>query len=430
MLKSISVLFTIIVTSLYFFPFDATFLPGMNTKMLVAAFGLVVFGVNLAQARNASGNRDFMTLSFFGGLVSLIGFISVVINATPDYTYASYIVSMWVWLGGAYAVTRLIKGVHGYLSVRLVCHYLIAVCVMQCVIAIAMSQYPPLKATVDSLLGSGGFMGKVEGRLYGLGASLDVAGMRFAAVLTIIAYLCTDSSRELSPKTIVYYILSFLVITLIGNMIGRSATIGMVFALGYWLLVSLILKDEGKQKNIRTMWTYLIGLLIVCLPVVVFLYHTNPGIHKNIRFAFEGFFSLWERGRWEVHSNEILKYMFIFPDNAKTWIIGDGYFDNPAFTDPYYTGPQWFGFYQDTDVGYLRFIFYFGVTGLCSFILYMGKVAHVCIRRFENYRWLFLMLITINYLVWFKVSSDLFLVFALFLCVSKEEETCTAHAVE
>lgn len=50
--------------------------------------------------------------------------------------------------------------------------------------------------------------------------------------------------------------------------------------------------------------------------------------------------------------------MYVFPDNLKTWIIGDGYFNGPEDSDPYYTGEIWdIGYYKGTDVGYLRFIF-------------------------------------------------------------------------
>ena len=61
-------------------------------------------------------------------------------------------------------------------------------------------------------------------------------------------------------------------------------------------------------------------------------------VRKNFRFGFEGFVSLIEKGRWEVDSNETLKSMFVWPDNPKTWTIGDGYFSNPVNTDFYYTG--------------------------------------------------------------------------------------------
>ena len=114
--------------------------------------------------------------------------------------------------------------------------------------------------------------------------------------------------------------------------------------------------------------------------------------------------------------------MYVFPDNLKTWIIGDGYFNGTESVDPYYIGEKWkIGFYQGTDVGYLRFIFYFGVTGLGAFSLFMYKVARVCMNRFVSYRSLFGVILLLNFAVWFKVSTDIFLVFALFLCMSEEE---------
>ena len=36
---------------------------------------------------------------------------------------------------------------------------------------------------------------------------------------------------------------------------------------------------------------------------------------------------------------------------------------------------------------------------------------------------LFALVLMMNYIVWFKVSSDLFLFFALFLCLPAEEES-------
>ena len=121
-----------------------------------------------------------------------------------------------------------------------------------------------------------------------------------------------------------------------------------------------------------------------------------------------------------MSSNNILKYMYVFPDNFKTWSIGDGYFDNPYYNDVYYFGPKWGGFYMATDVGYLRFIFYFGVIGLALFIAFFCKSTHICIRRFKEYKIFFLMLVAVNFIVWFKVSTDIFLVFALFLCLNAD----------
>ena len=60
--------------------------------------------------------------------------------------------------------------------------------------------------------------------------------------------------------------------------------------------------------------------------------------------------------------------------------------------------------------------------GLILFILYFYKVVAICMSRFSEYRLLFAALLLLNYIVWFKVASDLFVLFALFLCVPGEEE--------
>ncbi len=422
MLKYIGALLTICVTSFYFFPFQFTFLPYFNTKMILAAIGLIVLGFRLAKFGRAQINKNLFILSLWAILVSLIGFVSVAINNTHDYTYAAYIVSMWVWLGGAYSVVNLMKKVHGEVSARLVCNYLIVVCVAQCVIAFLMGQYPILKNFVDSFLASEGFMGKVEGRLYGIGASLDVAGMRFGAVLIMIAFMVTDKSSRLSKQTMILYLLAFFLITVIGNMIGRTTIVGTIMALIYWTILAFIYKGDILGYNCRLLWKYLVICLCILIPVIVFAYNQNVAIRENLRFAFEGFFSMVEKGYWETNSTNILQKMFVFPYKAKTWIIGDGYFDNPILRDPYYIGKQWLGFYQDTDAGYCRFLFYFGICGLTAFCLYMFNVAKVCINYLKPYKLLFVLILIMNYVVWIKVASDLFLVFALFLCLTEEDD--------
>ena len=155
---------------------------------------------------------------------------------------------------------------------------------------------------------------------------------------------------------------------------------------------------------------------MVTIPFVVYLYNTDAAVHDNLRFGFEGFFNWYETGKWETNSNNILKDMVVWPDNTKTWLIGDGYMDNPM-TDPYYIGPKYRGFYMGTDIGYCRFIFYFGLLGLLTFSAYFIYVTKLCIQQSPNYRVLFLLLLILNFIEWVKVSTDIFVVFAPFLCL-------------
>lgn len=435
MYKYLVHIISVILTSFYFFPIETVFLPGMNTKMALAGIGLLILGKRLAQRRDAGINKNFFVLSLLALGISLISLLTMTINNTPDASFLTYFVSMWVWMGGAYTVVRWLDTAYGYVNVRLVCNQLIAVCVIQCLIAWTKDVYPPLQAWVDSFVGGEAFMGNTkEARLSGIGAALDVAGLRFSAVVVMIGYILSKA-EELSHKQVVTYLISFLIIAIIGNMMSRTTTVGVGLALVYWIYSTNLLSLKQNIKN-QKLWFWLGGILCVIIPVFIYLYFANDTFYKNIRFGFEGFFSLWETGEWQTSSNDILlEHMVVFPDNWVTWLIGDGYAANPmdktlSFFDPYYTGPIYHGYYKGTDIGYLRYIFYFGLVGTFVFAFFMWKSAWACIHRFKNYKMMFLMILLVNYIGWFKVSTDIFLVFAIFLVLSKKDDVQTDNILE
>ena len=99
--------------------------------------------------------------------------------------------------------------------------------------------------------------------------------------------------------------------------------------------------------------------------------------------------------------------MYVFPDNMKTWLIGDGYFSAPRDVDPYFVGKLVGGYYMGTDVGYLRFIFYFGIIGLLaiSSVIIKAGTMMMKVHPYDNTVFVFLMLV--NFICWFKVATDL-----------------------
>lgn len=414
-----------ILTSLYFFPFEFTFLPGVNTKMMMAAVGLVFLIIQLAkQEKKAEVGHDILMLSLFAAGVSIIGWVSITMNNTPDTAYANYLISMWVWLGGAYMLASTIRQLHGHLSVVLLVNYLIAVCVLQCVLALVIDSLPAVKAVVDTYIEQGQeFLNqKNVRRLYGIGASLDVAGSRFAAVLIMIAFVTATIEKTLLQRYLPLYLVCFFVIAIVGNMIARTTTVGLGLAVVCWLVTANISQVKEDVLSHRRLWGWLTLILVIVIGVSVFLYNTNPDVAKKMRFAFEGFFSLVEQGKWEVSSNDKLKTMYVFPDNLKTWIIGDGYFSNPRDVDPLFTGKETGGYYMGTDVGYLRFIFYFGIAGLIAMMTFVSKAGAYCIKNLTKYKLMFVLLLLANFIIWFKVSTDIFLVFALFLMIQEDEQ--------
>lgn len=419
-MKALGIPFGLIFTSFFYFPFYFTFFPEANTKMIVALMGLIWLLIRMGNSGDRMISKDFFMISLYALGVSFASYLSMTLNNSMDGAYLSYLVTMWVWLGAAYFVVNFIKVVHGKVTVELICFYMIAVGALQCLLAISMDMYAPLKNFVDSFLAGEGFMGKMKGRLYGIGCAVDVAGGRFAVLLVMIAFLLpTMFYKKNAYQYVIPLLVAFGIIAVIGNMIGRTTTVGMLLAIAYWAYVLLMNKVVmGKERNLMISW--IVGGIFVVMIISVSLYNVSDFWQKYFRFGFEGFFSLVEQGTWHVQSNELLKQGLIFPDNVRTWIIGDGYMGAMA-NDPYYQGDLFYGFYMGTDAGYSRFLFYFGLIGLGAFIAFMCKVCRVCIGYSLRYRYMFLTMLLLNLMIWVKVSTDIFLAFAPFLCIGGRE---------
>ena len=204
MWKLIKILLAGIAISCYFFPFEFTFLPGVNTKMAMAGVGLLLYVIDLAKGRAPQINKDGFIIAVIAVLVSLCGLLSVIVNNTNDYTYATYFVSMFVWLGGAYTAVKIVRWLHGYVSVELICNYLIGICVGQCLLALAIDSMPAFKAIVDRCVVGFDFVDTNRltkaNRMYGIGAGLDVAGTRFATILVMISILLQRLSQSRYKK--------------------------------------------------------------------------------------------------------------------------------------------------------------------------------------------------------------------------------------
>ena len=195
--------------------------------------------------------------------------------------------------------------------------------------------------------------------------------------------------------------------------------VGLGIGLGYLVLQQFQgifqQRNQGGDKKVLGMWGVALGVLI---PIAVFYYNTSEQFHELMRFGFEGFFSLAETGEWMVASNETLESMIVFPEDLETWIVGDGYFANQRNDINYLGDATEGGFYMGTDIGYLRFIFYFGLIGLFAMSMVIIYAASLCAESYPEYRAIFWLVCLANFVVWLKVSTDLFLFFCPFICAS------------
>ncbi len=414
MIRILQILFAGIITDFALFPATFTFFPVVNTKMVLAIFGFFLYLYDRNRFNQSEFPQGFVTAFIWAVVVSFIGFFSTIINDAGDYTYATYVVSMLVWCASSYVAVRVIMVTEGECNVRVVANYIIGVCVAQCILAMAIKYVPWVGGIVDSL--STDYYARDHGRLYGFSCSLDVAGTRFASCLVMLSVLIVSELKTGITRAAIFYFIAMVVIVVIGNMIARTTIIGVIFLIAYWIYVS-VRKKENSGFRVELLWRSLIIVSIIAVGITVYQYNTDKNVQEDIRFAFEGFFSLVEKGEWQTTSNDRLATMVVFPETLKTWIIGDGYFNNPLDENPYFIGKGIGSYYMNTDIGYLRFIFYFGLIGTAAFCIYFWQVAKVCATRFVNYKAMFYMLLLLCYAIWFKVSTDIFVVFSFFLMI-------------
>lgn len=415
MLKWLKILLVGFLVSCFYFPVKYSFIPIANTKNLMAAVGLILVLVVLIKKQEFSFPRDLFVILIFAAAMSLISMLAITYNQTPDTTYVTYIRSAIIWLSGAFAVCYIIWLAHKRVDVPLVVNYLAGVCVFQCIMAIWIDFSPAVRLFVDAHVQQGQDLLQDIGRLYGIGASLDVGGSRFAAVLCAISFMLVQKPEDRGNAPQFLLVLAFVIITVLGNMVARTTLVGVGIGLFYLVLLeirntTLRKYDDGYRSSLPA-WLL---TLAIAIPVGMFFYNSNAQFHDLMRFGFEGFFNLIEEGEWGTDSTGKLESMIVWPDNLETWIIGDGYFENQRNDANYIGNATTRGYYMGTDIGYLRFIFYCGIFGLIAISAVMIEAGVIAAKAFPKYAHLFTMGVLCNFVIWMKVSTDLFPFLSLF----------------
>ncbi len=414
--KLLKIIICLVIVSFFFYPTPYSFTYGYNTKQLIAVLGIFLYLADLYRQNKFAISNEFLGLIVYSLLISLMAIFSASFHNTQERAYTNYIISMLVWISAAYVVIKTIKFTHGTVSITLVAAYIIAVSCFHGLVAMIADNYPPLDNFILRIVPGIDWV-KSEGRLYGLSgmATLDSGGIRFGVASVLCAHNIKTIIAKNKTVTVPLYILAFLILSVTGNMIARTTIVGTALGLAY-LLISLSPFKKSLSSSVLKTWIWLIMEILAVVILVVGLYNSDEKFRRRTRFGFEGFFSLVEEGHWRTGSNDVLESMYVFPDNPETWLIGDGYFVIPG-SDPNYMGESTEGYYKGTDVGYLRFIFFFGLIGLAIFSLYIIYAGRVCIRMLPGNTLLFLILTAMNFIVWLKVATDCFFVLCLFICL-------------
>lgn len=394
-----------VIVSFYFFPIGFTFTPpAFNTKIGLAVIGALVFLYDSIRSRSVVFSKEVFFAAIIAAIFSLSCYFSAYVNNTGDMSYATYFVSFFVWLGGAYGTIFFLRMKYDKVDIYLLSKYLLWVAFAQCVSAVLIDEVPAFSAFVDSFMEIGQQSLREINRKYGLGSALDAGGVRFAIILVVSAYgLCQEVFAKETFWKSAMFILAYFFVILEGNIISRTTTVGAALGLGY-IFLYLFKLNRGilSMDRVRSFTAFII-VLTIAIPIVTFLYNTDADMHSNLRFAFEGFFNWAETGKWSTSSTDKLNsVMWIWPQDMKTWIIGSGLFGGWVFS---------------TDIGYCRFILYCGLIGFSIFSFFFIYNAYLVSLKFKNSWLLALLLLALTFIIWIKVATDIFMIYALLFCV-------------
>jgi hypothetical protein len=166
---------------------------------------------------------------------------------------------------------------------------------------------------------------------------------------------------------------------------------------------------KAKIKGIIYLAKYLILVIVLVIIFIVLSSEKRKDILSlQLEYGFELFFNYQKTGEFSSRSSDELLSMYdTFPTNLKTLLIGDGYFFNP-------TNPA--KYYMNTDVGYARLLFYFGIVGSFCFFVYhvlLAWLVNLEVNRY--YVHFFSMVVILFFVVNIKGYIDFTPFFSIFL---------------
>lgn len=408
-----------VVVSFYVFPISFTFLPhGINSKILVAVFGILAFIYDGIRKKGVYFSQYTIFGAALASTFSIWCLISITNTSNYNTIYADYIVSYATWLAGAYGVYAALSLAYEKVDLEIITRYLALAGVFQCIMAVLIDNYAFIQSFVDRFMDDKQDFYKRGHRLYGIGAALDPGGIRFSVILVMIAHqFSTNTNVRNNSLYQATDLIAFAIITIIGSVISRTTTIGAALGVAYIIIALFRMRKGGfvtTRMVRRFFWFILVMIGIIC--AAIYFYRTSATFKEYLRFGFEAFFNWVETGEFRTNSTDILMgRMWIWPQDLHTWVFGQGTF----------------GIYENnTDIGYCNFTLYCGLVGMVIFSIFFLYCHFAMVSKYHEFGIVACLLTALTFIVWIKVTTDIFFIDALLFCAVGDFESVTDEATD
>ena len=349
----------------YFFPFKAY---GFDPRLLVFLF-FFIYMIKDGLLLNRKVKCRYIKTLFYPVLMSLFTVLSSVVNTITENTFIIFPFQVIYLLLLSYCIYYITKRFCKVISFYVITRYFLMTLVVQSVIAIVMFVNQPICLFLFDLQGidlTSRVIKMYFGvRLIGLGCFYFGAGAIYGlGLIAIMPFMLKAKNKQQLIKLILLYVYIFIV----GIFFARTAMIGCVFSIVY--LIFCILIPKMCNKVFLVFRQFIIYLTVFGI-ALVFIYTSSPKLQEDygdiIDFGFEAFINLVENGELSTASSDGLTeyHLSIWPQNQKTYYIGDMRWTK---------GDSYYG---DSDGGYVRLLFYFGVPGVILFLLYQYSIVRI-----------------------------------------------------
>lgn len=353
----------VVVLFFYIYPLFFFFLPiPLDRVLQIVGFGCFLFTPKL---RGIFVKSKYIHWYFIGLIINLfLIFIAQAFNySIVDFYFFKLILNSFFNFFSAYLIIYLFTCLkdqsHDFIGELMI--YLIIVYAIQALLSFILFVNPSFFDLYIGLLkqdNNENFMdrlGVVEKRLIGIGSAFFLGVIKYGIalyLLIVIPYIIEIKSKWL-------YGITLALITLAGIMTGRTFFIAIIFGI---LLFFLIRRNNVFKLVLKVLPIVVLSFLVISNMASFFL--EDDRLSNISNYLFEIFINYNETGSVTTTSSDATKAMYIFPDNLKTWIIGDGRMLLPSGS-----------YYMGSDVGYVRLIFYYGA--ICTFIYFAIQFFYI-----------------------------------------------------
>lgn len=409
------VLLLILVYLLFYKP-ELYFIPSsLNFTFGSIGFLVSIFNTKLKKTIYRDSGLSIKRLIKYSSPFLIFALLSCILNSSTDIYYIKYFFSLILGFYFSFLVISLFRNIYNEITTKKIIEYILIAEIIYLVLSLLMFINPSINSSLVSLLklnigAEEEAYEKIQGlRLLGFGSSFFTSGIINGFVLILLSIYINIYKHTNIMRMLLY--LLFILIFIIGMMMARTCLIGAGLAflimLRYW------------TKSVTKFFKTIIIILSIIFTIISIMTKMSQSIAEEVetltQFAFEIFINYNENGSFSSASSDRLLEMYeTIPDNLKTWIIGDA---------------QWTGndglYYMNTDVGYFRNIFYFGILGLLSLIwYYLNILRYIIIPKKifgEPSKMICLLLFVYILAINLKGTADLYFYIIPFIFTTKHE---------